>query len=96
MSKTNVVKMLRCRRCGKPARERELLYQGELVGGFEACDGCIAAGDALLDRVRPIFEAMLAAGVEREMASDAMTYLLRRIDPPPENGDGPAGVVTAR
>lgn len=79
----NVVELRRCRRCGKPARERDLLFQGEPLATFDACDACIAETDATLSRVRPVFDAMLAAGIDRGIANDVMTVLLERITPPP-------------
>jgi hypothetical protein len=47
----------------------------ETETGF-ACDECVAKTEAILARVRPVFEAMLACGIPRELANRTMTYML--------------------
>lgn len=47
------------------------------------CDKCRHKTAAHLARVKPIFEAMLAAKVPRKMADEIMTFLLERL---PERG----------
>lgn len=81
MQTSNIVPMHRCV-CGEAgtAREIELSSDSGEVGKFFACDKCVAATFGHLDRARPIFDAMIAAGVPNEIANDAMTYLHGRWD----------------
>jgi hypothetical protein len=74
----------RCGRCGAEGSRRELEYQGEKVGDFGACDACVEKTEAELDAVRPVFDAMIAAGIDREIANDIMTFLLDRLHPKKE------------
>lgn len=74
---TQVVPLHRCK-CGQPARFMELEYQGEIVGTGRACWDCAQKVVADLDKVKPVFEAMIAAGISRELANEAMTFILDR------------------
>lgn len=76
---SNVTPIRRCL-CGKLGTQRTLVYEETDVATFIACDACIAGTDELLVRVRPVYNAMLAAGVNRDDANDAMSYLLDLID----------------
>jgi len=71
----DVIPILKCK-CGFPAKPVELEFRGEVIGTFKACGICIQETTDRLARVRPVFEAMLAAGITRENANKAMTYLL--------------------
>lgn len=64
--------------CGKPGERREIEFEGEVVA-FMSCEECLNTSNTFLDRVRPIFEAMRAVGVPREIASETMTFLLDKI-----------------
>lgn len=74
----DVASLFPCR-CGATGRRRTLVYEGDDVAVFDACDDCIAASDELLTRVRPVFLAMVAAGVDRDIANEAMSFLLNRM-----------------
>lgn len=79
MTASNVVPIRRCK-CGKPARRLELCFQDEPIGSFSACSECLAEMTDLLDRVRPVFDAMTAVGIDQEKANETMTYLLGLMD----------------
>lgn len=74
----DVVQLHRCSRCGAAGKRTELAKDGVTVAEFSACDACIDAVTGTLARVRPVFDAMLAVGIDREVANDAMTFLLER------------------
>lgn len=80
MISANVIEMKTCCKCGAPARERELFYQDKLVDTFDACKSCISEITDRLARVRSIFEAMLEAGIDYDLANATMTFLLDRLD----------------
>lgn len=65
-----------CQRCGRSARRRELVHEGRTLFEFLSCDACIEQTESELARVKPVFEAMLAAGVNRAVANYAMTCML--------------------
>jgi hypothetical protein len=46
---------------------------------FAACDKCVEASEVFLARVRPVFVAMIACGVPREIANDAMAFMLDKL-----------------
>lgn len=71
----DLIPILKCK-CGFPAKHVDLEYQGEVLGTFKACGICIQETTAELDRVRPVFDAMITAGISRENANKAMIYLL--------------------
>lgn len=69
-----------CRRCGAPAKPTDFVVSGTGEAfSLNVCPGCIAEGQAYLARVHPVFEAMIAAGIDREIANDAMVYLHARM-----------------
>jgi hypothetical protein len=70
-----------CWHCSQPARRREFIFRDVKVCDFSACDECAAEVERELSAARPIFDAMIAAGVDRETANDTMTYLLNRWKP---------------
>jgi hypothetical protein len=76
---SNVTPIRRCL-CGKLGTQRTLVYDEHDIATFIACDVCIAGTTEQLKKVRPIFHAMLTAGVNRDDANDAMSYLLNLID----------------
>lgn len=76
------VQALRPCGCGKPSTRREIEFEGEVIGVMvcdECCLSCCSLSGALLDKVRPVFEAMLAADVPKGVADETMTFLLDRI-----------------
>lgn len=75
---TVVVEMHRCEQCGKPARKVDLQLCGEHIAHFFGCAACGEQTQDELARVRPVFYAMIAAGVSRELANDTMTFLIDR------------------
>lgn len=78
-----VVPLFACKRCGEPGKTVGLQHAGTTVAVLHACHGCIDQTAAELARVRPVFDAMLAAGVARDLANDVMTFLLERLYPDP-------------
>jgi len=75
-AQSNVTPLRKCGECGEPARPRTLVYrEGEpdmLELPFYACDACIASSDERLAKERLVFEALLAAGVDRATANVMM------------------------
>lgn len=78
---SNVVALRPCRGCGGPARRVELAHRGEVFVTVDICGACVDKGQEELARVRPVFDAMVAAGVPRDVANDTMTYMLGRLGP---------------
>lgn len=78
---SNIVPIRKCRTCGKPATRRTLALNDVPVVDFNSCDECVGETDAELARARPVFDAMIGAGVPRDVANDAMTFLLDRWKP---------------
>jgi hypothetical protein len=76
----NVIPFRRCK-CGAAGKPLELCFQGDVVAPFIACEGCLEKVSETIDRVRPVFDAMIKAGVSREHANQTMTYLLELHDP---------------
>jgi len=77
-----VVPLFRCKACGKEGRPTELEYEGKILGKFYACDECVAKVEGHLANVRPVFDAMIAAGVDRSIANETMTFLLDGLPDP--------------
>lgn len=69
-----VVPLHACR-CGKVGIPRDL---GEMR--VFSCEECCNKILATLDRVRPVFHKMVDVGIDHEIASKVMTYLLDQID----------------
>ena len=72
----------RCGRCGdRTETATRVLGETETHREipFVACPGCIAKVSADLDSVRPVFDAMVAAGVPRDLANATMTFMLERL-----------------
>lgn len=84
----NIVPIRRCI-CGELGVEREIVCALESVTVI-ACDKCMAKFDGELARVRPVFDAMLACGVTREVANITMTFLMERIADDGKSNDGTA------
>lgn len=78
MERNNVIQLFRCRRCGAPGTSRVGVKGGEEVMRFFGCDACVDEDSATLARVRPIFDAMLEAGIDRDLANDTMTFMLQK------------------
>lgn len=70
----NVVPLHRCL-CGKVGQPNVLTCDDEEETIF-ACAECVAKTEAVIARVRPIFEALLACGVSREVANETMSFML--------------------
>lgn len=75
MSAERVVSLHACA-CGSAGRFRTLELKGVEAGKVLVCDGCLAESDRRLAQVRPVFEAMLGAGIRHDIANRAMTVLL--------------------
>lgn len=75
---SEVVPLLRCRRCGKAGSPCTLEHKDQAVAHFVACDECVEYCSSTMARVRPIFDAMIAAGIDRELANETMTFMLER------------------
>lgn len=75
-----------CGRCGKPGHFVDLEYRGRFDSTLAARDARIQQTSDELSQVWPVFEAMIAAGVDRGIANDAMTYLLGRMHPDDARG----------
>jgi hypothetical protein len=73
-----VTPMFRCK-CGAPGTRRELTLNDIPVTSLSACDDCVAQVNATLDRIRPVFDAMIAAGIDRTLANETMTYMIDRM-----------------
>lgn len=69
-----------CGCCGGPGVRRTLRRKGRPDEVVVSCDACADAISDTLRRVRPIFRAMLRAGISLEIANDTMTYLLDRME----------------
>lgn len=80
MGKVINIDARRCGRCGGEGRKRELEFGGSRVGEFGACDACINEVGGELAAVRPVFDAMIAAGVDRDVANETMTFMLNRMN----------------
>jgi hypothetical protein len=79
---SNIVPIRRCARCKEELGEPvDLAFKGEVFATVNACAKCVAQTAAEMAKSRPIFDAMIAAGVPRELANDAMTWLLERWTP---------------
>lgn len=76
----DIVPLFRCK-CGVMAKRVDVVKDGHVEASGFLCEACIAAANGMLDRVRPIFDSMIAAGIDRVIANDTMTFLLGRIDP---------------
>lgn len=74
----NVIPFHKCGRCGGPGSTRTLTLDGAPRVGFTGCDACVAQSLGTLDHVRPIFDAMIEAGIDRDVANETMTFLLTR------------------
>ena len=73
--------LFRCGGCGAPGRIRVVEWDGNpRAARISACDACLEETLEHLAAVRPVFEAMVAAGIDRGLANDAMTDLLARLD----------------
>lgn len=81
---SNVIHFHRCL-CGQPGKLRVVGLDDNSVDSvnFIACDDCLSTSQTFLDRMRPVFAAMRAVGVPREIANETMTFLLDKI---PDDG----------
>ncbi|HEX8795422.1 MAG TPA: hypothetical protein VF765_30945 [Polyangiaceae bacterium] len=73
-----VIPLRKCRQCGAPGKPLELLLPGGVLK-VDACDPCLARAQAKLDRLKPVDEAMLAAGVPDDVRGETITFLLARL-----------------
>lgn len=78
-----VVPIYRCSACSGPGRLFRFIseHDGSILMVW-TCDGCIEKYEAHLASVRPVFDAMLAAGVPKDKANDVMTFLLEQFPGP--------------
>ena len=70
-----------CGCCGKEgAEEISLMVDGKCEATVYGCRRCTDKVDMHLDRVEPIFDAMIDAGVPEDVANETMDFLLDRFD----------------
>lgn len=81
MPSFRVTPLLPCPGCGAVSNPVDLEYQGSVVATIRSCPECLEAAKQLLDSVRPVFDAMITAGVSKELANETMTFLLDRHSP---------------
>lgn len=81
MSSLRITPLLPCPQCGEVSNPVDLEYQGEIVATIRSCPECLEAAKQLLDSVCPVFDAMITAGVTRELANETMTFLLDQHSP---------------
>lgn len=86
----NVVALHQCK-CGEPARIYTVLRPGTppdnpLKDALQLyiCPACMERTQRLFVQVRPVFSAMMRAGVPEETAEQVMGYLLDLLDPDKE------------
>lgn len=72
---SDVVPILRCK-CGEAAAPVDVEFRGQIVGTGKSCAKCLMCAMSNLAQVRPVFDAMIAAGVSRELANETMIFLL--------------------
>lgn len=63
------------------AREREI--EGQYTGATARvfiCDSCLEREQAFLAKARPVFDAMIAAGVPRQRANELMHEVLTAME----------------
>jgi hypothetical protein len=77
-SSEDVIPLHRCGRCKKLGNPCDITLVGELVASIIVCDKCLSELTTDLLRVRPVFDSMIACGIDRDLANDTMTYLLER------------------
>lgn len=78
---SGTVTPLRTCQCGAPGAPLTIEGDdGAILHGF-ACDACISKVNTTLNRVRPVFAALIACGVPKTAADETMAFLLDRIDP---------------
>lgn len=65
-------------RCGGPGTLRELCAVDEPTESFTIaiCDSCAEKSERFLSRMRPVFQALLTAGIRKDIADDAMSCLM--------------------
>lgn len=74
---TPVIPIRRCVSCSNRLGEPvTLTFRGDYIARRNVCAECVSETHEELARVRPIFDAMIAAGVDRVLAKDAMTFIL--------------------
>lgn len=76
-----VVALFKCQ-CGNAATRVALVHDDEPIATINACPACVARGVAFMANIRPVFDAMIAQGVDRAIANDTMTFLIARLDAP--------------
>jgi hypothetical protein len=74
----NVVSISRCM-CGAIGRPVACTIDDMLVHEFYACTGCFDEARDAIDRATPAFYALLAAGFDRELANETMSFLIGRV-----------------
>jgi hypothetical protein len=57
------------------------VHRDEHVAAFSACEACVEKTTKELATVRPVFDAIIAAGVDRDLANEVMDFLLARHSP---------------
>ena len=73
---SRVIPIRRCVSCDDLGEPVTLTFRGDDIARRNVCAKCVSETHEELARVRPIFDAMIAAGVDRGFANDAMTFIL--------------------
>lgn len=85
----NAIPLHPCR-CGKPSKLYTILQPGNHADPLEGalqiriCPACVERTQALFEQVRPVFGAMMHAGVPQDVAEATMGFLLDLLDPDKE------------
>ena len=78
MSTGAVIPLHRCGRCKQLGNPCDIALAGDIVASIVVCDTCLVDLKTDLLSVRPVFDAMIACGIDRDLANDTMVYLLER------------------
>ena len=76
----NNIRQLYSCACGEPGSPFQVVWQGDVVAHGPLCPRCRELTGSVLDRVRPIYHAIVSAGLGREIASATLTFMLDQMD----------------
>lgn len=71
-------------RCGAPGALVDVAHDGQYgphIYTIIACEACLDTSMEQLSKVRPVFNAMIAADVPQPIANEVMSFLLEKLDP---------------
>lgn len=74
-----VVPLFKCKRCDEIGISRKFVF-GQSHFDAIACDSCIEEIQGTIIKVRPIFDAIIMAGISLTIATDAMAFILDRLE----------------